>query len=162
MCWRRRRTAILPALKTAVARLHALQQAALQSVEHQHSMNAMNPTFHIRAEVMVQQADALQLAAEGKRSEAIAMLQKAAAAETSMPFEFGPPVVEKPTYELLGDELLAAGRATEAAAAYRSALERTPGRATSVDGLAKAQKTPDGPKMLSDLRVLCARTAPSL
>jgi tetratricopeptide (TPR) repeat protein len=148
------------ALKTAVARLHGLQQAALQSVEHQHSMNAMNPTFHIRAEVMVQQADALQLAAEGKRDEAIAMLQKAAAAETSMPFEFGPPVVEKPTYELLGDELLAAGRATEAAAAYRSALERTPGRATSVDGLAKALKTPDGPKALSDLRVLA--TAPSL
>ncbi|HEX3070743.1 MAG TPA: hypothetical protein VHX14_19395 [Thermoanaerobaculia bacterium] len=142
------------ALKSAVARLHALQQAALQSVEHQHSMNAMNPTFRLRAEVMVQQADALQLAAEGKRSEAIEILQKAAAAETSMPFEFGPPVVEKPTYELLGDELLAAGRASAAAAAYRSALERTPGRTTSVDGLAKAQKTPDGPKVLSDLRVL--------
>jgi tetratricopeptide (TPR) repeat protein len=147
-------------LKIAVARLHALREAALRSVEHQHSMNAMNPTFHIRAEVMAQQADALQLAADGKRDEAITMLQKAAAAETSMPFEFGPPVVEKPTYELLGDELLAAGRASEAAAAYRSALERTPGRATSVDGLAKAEKTPDRSKLLSDLRVLA--TAPSL
>jgi tetratricopeptide (TPR) repeat protein len=148
------------ALKSAVARLQVLQQAAVQSVEHQHSMNTMNPTFHIRAEVMVQQADALQLAAEGKRAEAIAMLQKAAAAETSMPFEFGPPVVEKPTYELLGDELLAAGRASEAAAAYRSALERTPGRTASVDGLAKAQKME--PKTSSDLRVLSLVTAPSL
>jgi tetratricopeptide (TPR) repeat protein len=150
------------ALKTAVVRLHGLQQAALQGVEHQHSMNAMNPTFRIRAEVMVQQADALQLAAEGKRSEAIEMLQRAAAAETSMPFEFGPPVVEKPTYELLGDELLAAGRASEAAAAYRAALERTPGRTASVDGLAKAQKTPDGPKTFSDLRAVPLAIAPSL
>ena len=150
------------ALKTAVIRLHALQQAALQSVEHQHSMNTMNPTFHIRAEVMVQQADSLQLAAEGKRAEAIAMLQKAAAAETSMPFEFGPPVIEKPTYELLGDELLAAGRNAEAAAAYRSALERTPGRTASVEGLARAQKVPDGSKTLSDLKVVPLAATPSL
>jgi predicted negative regulator of RcsB-dependent stress response len=89
---------------------------------------------------MVQQADALLLVAEGKRDEAIAMLEKTAKSETSMPFEFGPPVVEKPTYELLGDELLAAGRAGDAAAAYRAALERVPGRAAAVEGLRNAQK----------------------
>jgi cytochrome c-type biogenesis protein CcmH/NrfG len=59
-----------------------------------------------------------------------------------MPFEFGPPVVEKPTYELLGDELLAAGRAAEAVTAYRTALERTPGRTASVEGLARAKARP--------------------
>jgi tetratricopeptide (TPR) repeat protein len=128
------------ALKAAVTLLHALQKDALENVQHQHSMNAMNPSIRIRTEVMVQQADALQLVAEDKRAEAIAMLQKTAAAETSMPFEFGPPVVEKPTYELLGDELLAAGRASDAEAAYRSALERTPGRTATVEGLARAQK----------------------
>jgi tetratricopeptide (TPR) repeat protein len=126
------------ALKAAVTRLHELQKAASES--HPHAMSAMNPNAHTRYEVMVQQADALQLAAEGKRTEAIAMLRKTAAAETAMPFEFGPPVIEKPTYELLGDELLAAGRGAEAAAAYRSALERTPGRSASVDGLARANK----------------------
>lgn len=123
------------ALKAAVARLHALQKDALASTEQHHSMN---PARHIRAEVMVQQADALVLAAEGKRTEAIALLEKAAKSETSMPFEFGPPIVEKPTYEILGDELLAAGRAADAAAAYRAALERTPGRAGVVEGLARA------------------------
>ena len=128
------------ALKAAVTRLHELQKDALENVQHQHSMSSMNPSIRIRTEVMVQQADALQLVAEGKRAEAIAMLQKTAAAETSMPFEFGPPVVEKPTYELLGDELLAAGRAADAEAAYRTALERTPGRTTTVEGLARAQK----------------------
>jgi tetratricopeptide (TPR) repeat protein len=121
-------------LKAAVARLHELQKDALASSEHYHSMN---PARHIRAEVMVQQADALELVAEGKRAEAITLLEKTAKSETSMPFEFGPPVVEKPTYELLGDELLAAGRAADAAAAYRMALERTPGRTTVVEALAR-------------------------
>jgi tetratricopeptide (TPR) repeat protein len=125
------------ALKTAVARLHALQKDALASTEQHHSMN---PSQRIRAEVMVQQADALQLVAEGKRAEAIAMLEKIAKTETSMPFEFGPPVVEKPTYELLGDELLATGRTSDAEVAYRAALERTPGRAAVVEGLRQAQK----------------------
>jgi tetratricopeptide (TPR) repeat protein len=142
----------VPALKAAVARLHESQKAAM---EHRHqAMSGMNPNAHTRYEVMVQQADALLLAAEGKRAEAIAMLQKTAATETSMPFEFGPPVIEKPTYELLGDELLAAGRASEAAAAYRSALERTPGRTISVEGRARAQKMPDGLKTLSGITVV--------
>jgi tetratricopeptide (TPR) repeat protein len=124
------------ALKTAVARLHELQKDALTATEQHHSMN---PSQRIRAEVMVQQADALELVSEGKRAEAIAMLEKTAKSETSMPFEFGPPVVEKPTYELLGDELLAAGRSAEAAAAYRKALEHTPGRAVVVEGLGRAE-----------------------
>ncbi|MEA2163067.1 MAG: hypothetical protein QOK37_1194 [Thermoanaerobaculia bacterium] len=139
----------LPALKAAVARLHESQKAAMES-RHQ-AMSGMNPNAQTRYEVMAQEADALRLAAEGKRAEAIAMLQKTAVTETTMPFEFGPPVIEKPTYELLGDTLLAAGRASEAAAAYRSALERTPGRTASVEGLAKAQKAPEGSKTPSDV-----------
>jgi tetratricopeptide (TPR) repeat protein len=121
-------------LKEAVARLHALQNDALMSAEQHH---ATNPSQRIRAEVMVQQADALQLVAEGKRAEAIALLEKTAKSEISMPFEFGPPVVEKPTYEILAEELLAAGHPADAAAAYRAALERTPGRAEVVEGLAR-------------------------
>ena len=124
------------ALKAAVARLHALQEDATANAGQHHS--AMNPSQRIRIEVMVEQAEALLLIVEGKRDQAIAMLEKTAKSETSMPFEFGPPVVEKPAYELLGEELLAAGRATDAAAAYRAALERTPGRAVAVEGLGRA------------------------
>ena len=69
------------------------------------------------------------------------MLEKTAKSETTMPFEFGPPVVEKPTYELLGDELFAAGRAADAAAAYRIALERVPGRRTTVEGLRQTENS---------------------
>jgi hypothetical protein len=45
-----------------------------------------------------------------------------------MPAEFGPPFVDKPARELLGDVLQQIGRPREAAAAYEAALRRTPGR----------------------------------
>ena len=125
------------ALKTAVGQLHALQKDAVAAVGHEHSMN---PSERIRTEVMVQEGDALQLIAAGKRAEGIAMLEAATHAEQTMPLEFGPPVVPKPPSELLGDQLLAAGRAADAEAAYRTALERTPGRAPAVEGLARARK----------------------
>ena len=93
-----------------------------------------------RKQIMVQEADALLLLASGKRDEAIAMLQKVAAAEQVMPFEFGPPPVPKPASELLGDVLLTAGRKAEAEKAYRDSLSRAPGRTASVKGLEMAKK----------------------
>jgi hypothetical protein len=128
------------ALKAAVAQLHALQNDVVASAGHEHSMN---PSERIRSEVMVQEGDALQLIAAGKRTEGIAILETAMRGEQTMPLEFGPPVVPKPPAELLGDQLLAASRAVEAAAAYRTALERTPGRTAAVEGLSRAQKVLD-------------------
>ncbi|HEY4592848.1 MAG TPA: tetratricopeptide repeat protein, partial [Thermoanaerobaculia bacterium] len=57
-----------------------------------------------------------------------------------MAFEFGPPPIQKPAAELLGDELLTLGRAAEAEQAYRTALSRAPGRTRSLQGLLRAQQ----------------------
>ncbi len=57
-----------------------------------------------------------------------------------MALEFGPPAIEKPTFELLGDELAALGRHADAEQAYRSALARAPGRTRSLQGLLRAQQ----------------------
>lgn len=100
-----------------------------------------NPGYRMRAEVMLQEGEALALITAGKRAEALPILVQASKAELAMPLEFGPPVVPKPATELLAEEHLAAGRATEAAAAFRSALERAPGRALSSAGLKVAQKS---------------------
>ena len=70
---------------------------------------------------------ALQMASAGHRDEAVAELRKAVA-----------PFIEKPTLELLGDQLLAMKRRAEAAEAYRAALARTPGRTVAAEGLAQA------------------------
>ena len=64
---------------------------------------------------------------------------QAAELEAGAPLEFGPPMVAKPSFELLGDELLRLKRNADAAAAYASQLLRTPGRNLSVDGLNKSR-----------------------
>jgi len=74
----------------------------------------------------------------------IAALQELAIAEERMPIEFGPPAIDKPSYELLGEALLAANRPSDALAAFEKALARAPERTTSLVGLATAaEKTGD-------------------
>jgi tetratricopeptide (TPR) repeat protein len=75
----------------------------------------------------------------GDSSGGITDLEKAAALEAAAPVEFGPPFVEKPSHELLGDELMRLKRFAEASNAYKIALSRTPGRTLAVEGLAKAE-----------------------
>jgi tetratricopeptide (TPR) repeat protein len=125
------------ALKAAAEQLRSLQNAAIGAEDEG---RVSNPTARISAQVMVQEADALQLILAGKRDEALTLLEAAATAERSMPIEFGPPVVPKPATELLADQLLAANRPADAAAAYQQVLERTPGRRPTLEGLILAQK----------------------
>jgi tetratricopeptide (TPR) repeat protein len=86
----------------------------------------------------VAQGDAIVALAEGRTDEGLQLLRKAAEAETALPPPFGPPALQKPSYELLGDELLALGRKKEAAAAYQAALAAAPNRRLSVEGLRAA------------------------
>lgn len=124
------------ALGRAVAQMRALQQDAIAAIPEG---EAANPARRMRAEIMLQQAEALQLIVAGKRAEAIALLQRAAEAERNMPLEFGPPIVAKPAAELLAEQLLAASKPAEAVAAYELVVARTPGRAIAVEGLARAR-----------------------
>ena len=77
----------------------------------------------------------------GNTEAGLGILREAAEAEDSLPFAYGPPEVFKPTFELLGEELLRQGRGEEAEAAFRRANERTPGRTLSVRGLDQARET---------------------
>jgi hypothetical protein len=92
------------------------------------------------AQVLAGQVAALELMTAGKRDAGLAKLRETVALETATPFEFGPPSVPKPTAELLGDILLAAGNPAEAATAYEVALTRAPGRTASLRGLLRAQQ----------------------
>jgi tetratricopeptide (TPR) repeat protein len=89
----------------------------------------------------VAQGEAIVAFANGRTEEGLILLRKAAEAEAALPPPFGPPILQKPSYELLGDELLALGRKTEAADAYRHALAAAPNRRLSVAGL-KAATSP--------------------
>ena len=69
---------------------------------------------------------------------ALKQLEAAAALEDDLPFAFGPPVPVKPAHELLADVLRRSGNPSAAIAHYDRALERTPGRAVTLLGLARA------------------------
>jgi tetratricopeptide (TPR) repeat protein len=107
-------------------------------------------------QILEQELEALVAQADGRVPAAIQLLRSAAAAEDAIPFEFGPPAVAKPTHELLGEVLLAAGRAREAQVEFERALRLAPKRALSLLGLARAAAAagdkPTATRAFADLR----------
>jgi tetratricopeptide (TPR) repeat protein len=83
---------------------------------------------------------AMLAAAEGKTTEAISELRQMAGREHHLPLEFGPPSIEKPTDEMLGELLLQLHRPAEAREAFEAARTRTPGRKIVVVGLDRTDK----------------------
>lgn len=126
----------LSGLKAAQARLHTLQPRLLAKIAAGPSSNRV---YADSARIVVDQVDAVVRIRGGDIDGGLSALRKAAESETAMPMEFGPPVIDLPTWELLGDELARAHRPVEAQAAYRAALARAPGRSRSLEGLLAAQ-----------------------
>jgi tetratricopeptide (TPR) repeat protein len=89
-------------------------------------------------QVMAQQLEALLLFSEGRREEALVLARQAAVVEAGLPFEFGPPVPVKPVNEQVGEMLMDLRRPKEAMEAFELSLKRTPRRALSLLGLARA------------------------
>ena len=92
------------------------------------------------AKIEQQQLDGLLLLKRGRTNEGIALLSEAAAGERASPMEFGPPSLDKPANELLGEVLLEQGRAKEACAAFEAAQVLAPGRGQSLIGLSKCAR----------------------
>ena len=96
------------------------------------------PNTRKLAQIMLQQLEGAVLYAEGKTAEGLQIIAQTAAEEDALTFEFGPPTPLKPAHELYGELLLKAGRPQEARQQFELALQRTPGRALSLRGLAGA------------------------
>jgi tetratricopeptide (TPR) repeat protein len=92
------------------------------------------------AKIEQQQLDGLLLLKRKRIKEGIALLQEAAAGESASPMEFGPPSLDKPANELLGEVLLEHGRAKEACKAFEAAQVLAPGRGQSLIGLSKCAR----------------------
>src|SRR5712692_5894779 len=127
--------------------LAASREAALRSEsDRQHTEAWMKeqkmntPQMSETLLVAIEQLHALLTAAEGKRDDAVKDLQRIAAKEHQLPLEFGPPTIEKPSDELLGEMLLQLNRPSEARDAFQAALARAPGRRLVVEDLARTDK----------------------
>lgn len=109
--------------------------------------------------IQIDQLRALLVAAGGKPEDAVSLLRKAVSEEDRLPFAFGPPVVDKPSAELLGETLLGLDRPVEAKTAFEAALARAPKRTASLLGLLRAARAAGDKETAaraeSDLRKIC-------
>jgi len=88
-----------------------------------------------RLGVMEQELQSVTALAENHPDEAISLAREASRTEGGMPYSFGPPFVDWPSAELLGDVLARVGRNDEAVEAYQVQLQRSRLKALPVLGL---------------------------
>lgn len=93
-----------------------------------------------RLNVMEQQLLAAIEMARGENARAVVFAREASRLEGEMPFSFGPPFVDLPSAEFLGELLLNARKYPEAVQAFETQLERTRLRANTLAGLSRAQE----------------------
>jgi len=110
-------------------------EAALRQIEA--ASGADTPP---RARIMQLELAALLAYDAGNTDRALSLLADAAQIEEGLPFEFGPPASLKPPHELLGEVALDAGRTEVALDAFQRALDFTPERAPSLEGLVSSAR----------------------
>jgi tetratricopeptide (TPR) repeat protein len=116
-----------------IARLHRVGEAMMGG-----GMAMMMPEMVGEAKIIETELRAMTDSRRGRVDDALAELAKATVQEDSLPYEFGPPEIEKPSHELLGEMFLAAGRPRDARREFEIALKRTPGRSLVLLDLARA------------------------
>ncbi|HMF97278.1 MAG TPA: hypothetical protein VKE96_23425 [Vicinamibacterales bacterium] len=110
------------------------------ALEHLDTASKTVPDADAReiAHVMAAELDGLMRLAGADRSAAFVALAHATAAEAKRPKPIARPYPIKPAGELFGEILLASGDAVGAVKQFQAALARTPRRAASLIGLARA------------------------
>ncbi len=129
------------AAKEAWSDLEALRARAVRVLGEQNDSDwytQIRPSALKAAEIMAMELKALIRLSEAATVKSVELLREAAAAEDTMSFEFGPPIVVKPSHELLGEVLLELSRPQEARRHFEQALAQAPKRSLSLLGLARA------------------------
>ncbi len=93
-----------------------------------------------RLSVMVLQMRALLARAQGDREAMLDHARAASEREGEMPYSYGPPFVDYPAAQFLGDLLLVEERYDEAAEAFTEQLARSRNRVQALHGLAIAER----------------------
>ncbi len=127
----------LDAARKAIADLEAVQAALTPEEVEEHRVTEADRQIGL---VTALELEALIAWQEERREEAISLLRRATTIEDSLPPEFGPPAIVKPSHELLGELLLAMDRPQEARTAFETALLLAPRRAPALLGLATAAR----------------------
>ena len=97
-----------------------------------------------RSEILGGELEALLEESRGRQAKAIDRLRKLAVQEHALPVEFGPPFVNKPVDELLGEILLEQHELGGAHWAFSAALAAAPGRKVATAGLEASRGSASG------------------
>jgi len=132
-------SAIMQGDKTAArAALVELDGVSREVVDLETKRGDPDPTYRVRPEIFVLEARGLIAELEGDFAGAEKLLRQAVEREDKLPIAFGPPTIDKPSHELLGEFLLRRDRKEEARVEFERALASTPGRRLAKEGLVSA------------------------
>jgi tetratricopeptide (TPR) repeat protein len=123
-------------------------EAALEQLQGARGA-APDETNRRLAEIMRAEVGGLYQISQGQTGQGLATLASAARLESEMPNPIARPYPIKPAGELYGEALLSAGDAAGATRAFQAALKRTPRRAASLIGLARAAERAGQPAVSS-------------
>jgi tetratricopeptide (TPR) repeat protein len=129
--------------RTAAARqaLAELEVVAREVTDIETKRDDSDPSYRVRPEILLLEARGLLAEQEGDLATAERLLRQAIGLEEKLPIAFGPPTIEKPTHELLGEFLLRRDRKDEAHAEFEKALASTPGRRLARQGFNASSPT---------------------
>ena len=82
------------------------------------------------------------------------LLKKATILESNISFNFGPPSIVIPSYELYGNWLLDQGRYEEAVVQFDKSLKKGPKRRLALKGKLKAAEKLNDTAMINDVRAM--------
>jgi tetratricopeptide (TPR) repeat protein len=116
--------------------LTELEAVGRQVIDIKTKSGDPDPSYRVRPEIFLFEVQGLLAEQEEDFAGAERLLRQAVALEDKLPIDFGPPTIDKPTHELLGEFLLRRGRKDEAHAEFENAIARTPGRRLTEQGFA--------------------------
>ena len=126
---------ILEGHRTAARQaLVELEAVGHEVVELKIKSGDSDPSYRVRPEIFILEIRGLLAEHEGDLAGAERLLLQAVGLEDKLPMAFGPPTIDKPTHELLGEFLLRRDRKAEAHAEFEKAVARTPGRRLTEQG----------------------------
>lgn len=122
----------LAAARAAIAKLETIAHSV---IERETKENDPDPTYRVRPEILLTEAKGLMAEQEHQLANAEKLLRHAVGLEATLPVAFGPPTIDQPPHELLGEFLLRHGQRAEAHAEFAKALAAAPGRRQAEKGL---------------------------
>jgi tetratricopeptide (TPR) repeat protein len=122
------------------AQFRALKASLEAEIARQEEKAPTDLLYLERLRVLDQELLAAIEMARGEMGKAVEFAQEASRLEAAMPYSFGPPFVDLPSAELLGDLLVESRQYAAAVDAYELQLERTRLKPRALEGLARAQE----------------------